>query len=78
MSHYSTWRDGRHGWMELLLRFDGHAVRIDSRIDGFVEISRRAAAAAHANALSLNAASATNFALLDQALPMGGAGFGRG
>ena len=37
---------GRRGWMQLVLKGDDRVVRIDSRLEGFDEILRRAAAAA--------------------------------
>ena len=36
----------RRGWMQLVLKGDGRVVRIDSRLDGFDDVLRRAAAAA--------------------------------
>ena len=37
---------GRRGWMQLVLKGDDRVVRIDSRLDGFDDVLRRAAAGA--------------------------------
>lgn len=60
LAYYSTRRDRRDGWMQLELRGGGASVRLDSRIDGFGEIVRRAALAAAARGLPLSAATLAN------------------
>lgn len=74
LSYYSTRRDRRAGWMQLELRAGAATVRLDSRIDGFEAVVRRAAAAASARALELNPATAANLQALGIKLPDYGAG----
>jgi len=64
LAHFSVRRDGREGWMELKLRGEGGTVRVDSRLEGFVEVVARAALAAYAARLSLDAATRSNLAVL--------------
>lgn len=56
-------REGSGGFLQLTLRGGGRSVRLESSIDGFDEIVRRAAVAAQANGVSLDPTSAGN--LLD-------------
>ena len=52
---------GRRGWMQLVLKGgDRVAVRIDSRLDGFDDVLRRAAAAAAAVGLELDPVTRAN------------------
>lgn len=60
LAYYSTRRDRREGWMQLELHGGGATVRLDSRIEGFGEIVRRAALAAAARGLPLGAATLAN------------------
>ena len=47
----SRGQGARRGWMQLVLKGKGGAVRIDSRLDGFDDVLRRSAAAAASLAL---------------------------
>ncbi|HVC50842.1 MAG TPA: hypothetical protein VND87_02350 [Stellaceae bacterium] len=64
LAYYSTRRDRRAGWMQLELRAGGATVRLDSRIEGFDAVVRRAAAAANARGLELNPATVSNLQAL--------------
>jgi hypothetical protein len=60
LAYYSTRRDGAGGWMHLTLAAAGRRVVVDSRIGGFELLVRRAALAARARALRLDAATIVN------------------
>lgn len=64
LAYFSVRRDGREGWMELKLRSGRRTLRIDSRLDGFAEIVRQAAAAASQASLRLEPATLSNLANL--------------
>jgi len=64
LSHYSTYRDGRGGWMQLELRAGASTLRIDSRIEGFSELVSASAAAAEMRGLLLDPATSANLAAL--------------
>ena len=61
LAYYSTRHDRQRGWMQLTLRARKRALCIDSCIEGFGDIAQRAAVAAGANRLDLNAMSLANF-----------------
>ncbi len=56
-------REGSGGFLQLTLRGGGTSMRLESSIEGFDEIVRQAAVAAHANGVSVDPTSAGN--LLD-------------
>lgn len=60
LRYFSTRRDRDRGWMQLILKGSGVALRIDSTLPGFEEIVRRAAAAAAAAGLPLSSATRRN------------------
>lgn len=67
LRYFSTRFDRSGGWMQLTLKGSSPrrtVIRVDSTIDGFVEIARAAAAAARDNGLSLSDASVANFRAL--------------
>lgn len=64
LKYYSTRRDRRGGWMQLVLMFNNKRLRIDSGLEGFDDVVRRAAAAARGVGLALDATSLTNLAAL--------------
>lgn len=64
LAYFSTRRDGRGGWMELKLRSGRRTLRIDSRLEGFGEVARQAAAAASDACLHLDTSTLTNLATL--------------
>jgi hypothetical protein len=72
LGYYSTRRDRRSGWMQLELRSGGATLRLDSRIEGFDQVVRRAAAAAACRGIELNEATVANLQALGLRLP----GFG--
>lgn len=53
-------RESRGGFWQLTLRGGGTSLRLESSIEGFDEIVRRAAIAAHANGVSVDPTSAGN------------------
>jgi hypothetical protein len=69
LHYYSTKRDGRAGWMQLRLSGPAGAMRIESSLDGFVDIVRRAYAAARSRGIALNPATAANLRLLGVRVP---------
>lgn len=60
LAYFSTRRDGSNGWLQLTLHGGGRRLRIDSRIGGFERLATRAIAAAGANGVALDAATAFN------------------
>lgn len=64
LAYYSTRRDRRSGWMQLELGSGRTRVKLDSRIDGFDEVVRRAAAAARAHRVALSDATMANLEAL--------------
>jgi hypothetical protein len=64
LAFYSTRRDRKSGWMQLELGAGRSRLRLDSRIDGFEIVVRRAALAAMARDLPLNDATAANLEAL--------------
>jgi len=72
LGYFSVRRDGRGGWMELKVQSGRRTLRVDSRLDGFAEVVRLAAAAATGACLQLDASTLSNLALLgiDTDIPM--------
>lgn len=64
LAYFSVRRDGRSGWMELKLRSGRRTLRIDSRLEGFSEVVRQAAAAATGACLQLDTTTLGNLATL--------------
>ncbi len=64
LDYYSVGKESKKGWLQLTLRSNHKKLRIDSRIEGFHEIVRRAQESAHANGLTLNPTTEANFAAL--------------
>jgi len=73
LSYFSTRPDRSGGWMQLTLQGEGddpqrqgrsRTIRLDSGLDGFTEVARRAAAAVDANALPVSATTHANFQAL--------------
>lgn len=64
LRYYWTKSDRTGGWMQLTLVGEGATIRLDSALDGFIEIARRAAIAAADNGLTLSPVTATNFGSL--------------
>lgn len=64
LAYFSVRRDGRRGWMELKLRSGRRTLRVDSRLDGFTEVVRQAAAAASDACLHLDTPTVSNLAIL--------------
>ena len=64
LGYFSVRRDGRGGWMELKIRGGRRTLRIDSRLEGFADVVRRAAAAAAAACVDLDTATESNLANL--------------
>jgi hypothetical protein len=60
LAYYSTRRDRRAGWMQLELAGGSARVTLDSRIDGFDLLVRRAAEAAAVRGIALSEATVAN------------------
>ena len=69
LAFYSTRRDRKSGWMQLEVAAGGRRLRLDSRIDGFDQVVRRAAVAAAARGVTLSEATAANLEALGIRLP---------
>ena len=54
LGYYSTRRNRDRGWMQLTLKAGGRNLRIDSQIDGFDRIVRRAVLAAQSHGIALD------------------------
>lgn len=64
LAYFSVRRDGRSGWMELKVQSGGRTLRIDSRLNGFTEVVRQAAAAASHACLHLDTSTVSNLETL--------------
>lgn len=64
LTYYSTRRDGSKGWMQMKLQGADAILRIDSTLDGFPALVRRAAAEAAKRGLELPHATQANLAAL--------------
>ncbi len=64
LRYYWTKSDRTGGWMQLTLKGEGATIRLDSALDGFVDIARRAARAVAENGLTVSPVTATNFGSL--------------
>ncbi len=64
LSYYSVKRDRSGGWMQLTLRNATTTVKVDSRLEGFVEIVRRAARVAREQNVRVNPVTRANLAAL--------------
>ena len=65
LRYFSTRRSRKSGWMTLTLRGRGQRVSVDSHLDGFEALARRAAEAAHARHLMLDPVTESNLAALE-------------
>jgi hypothetical protein len=64
LRYFSTRRNRQGGWMTLTLRGGGRRMAIDSYVDDFDALIRRAAQAASSRHLALDATTISNFAAL--------------
>jgi hypothetical protein len=65
LAYYAPRRAQQDGWLQLTLRGrSGPAIRVDSTLDGFDDVLRRATGAAARNELSLDPATQANLAAL--------------
>ena len=64
LSYFSTRRDRSNGWMQLNLRSPSGRLAIDSNLDGFDDVCRRAFRAAADNEVELSSATLRNLAQL--------------
>lgn len=65
LAWFTVRRGGKQGWMELKMRAGRARVRLDSRLDGFDEVARRAVAAAQERELDLDPVTLANLRTLD-------------
>ncbi|GGF32262.1 hypothetical protein GCM10011611_43050 [Aliidongia dinghuensis] len=71
LRYFSTRRDRKRGWMELTLTGPGATLTIESQIEGFETIVRRAARAAAESGLAVDPSTEGNLAALDIPVPRG-------
>ncbi len=64
LGYYSTRRNREGGWMQLTLACGGRRLKIDSQIEGFEPILRRAARAAEERGITLDRTTAENLRAL--------------
>jgi len=64
LEYYALERRSKQGWMQLTLQSGRHRLRVDSRLDGFLDVAQRAAESAYANHLRLSPTTMTNFGAL--------------
>ncbi len=65
LAYYAPRRTRRDGWLQLTLRGrHGPAIRVDSTLEGFDELLRRATGIARRNELTLNSTTQANLAAL--------------
>lgn len=83
LSYFSTRRDRSNGWMQLNLRGPSGRLSVDSNLEGFEDVCRRAFRAAADNDVELSSASLRNLAELGlvrerapSPQPGGGTGWG--
>ena len=69
LAYYSTRRDRKSGWMQLELAAGRTRLKLDSRIDGFDRLVRRAAEAAAARDVPLSDATLANLEALGIGVP---------
>lgn len=69
LAYYSTRRDAERGWMQLTLREGSRRIRVDSRLEGFTDVARRAAGAAWRNGLAIAPSTVSNLSALGIRLP---------
>jgi hypothetical protein len=74
LDYYSTRSDREGGWMQLRLRDAQRTIRIDSEIDGFVDLAGAVAAEARRRGADLDHSTRANLELLGIADPAAGAG----
>ncbi len=74
LEYYALERHSKQGWMQLTLQSGRRRLRMDSRLNGFLEVAQRAADSAHANRLRLSPTTMSNFAGLKIGLEDNGAG----
>jgi hypothetical protein len=73
LAYYAPRRARQDGWLQLTLRgASGAPIKVDSTLEGFDEVLRRATGAAAANQVTLDPTTEANLAALDAA-PRGGA-----
>jgi hypothetical protein len=69
LAYYSTRRDRKSGWMQLELGAGRSRLSLDSRLDGFDRLVRRAALAAAARDLELSEATVANLQAMGIRVP---------
>jgi hypothetical protein len=69
LAYYSIRREGGEGWMQLRLAGNGGTLRLESTLDGFDVIARKAIRAAAANGLELDRTTRANLRLLGLTVP---------
>lgn len=72
LAYYSTRRDRKSGWMQLRLGAGRARLALDSRLEGFDQVVRRASAAAASRDLELSEATIANLGALGIRIPESG------
>ncbi|WP_417517182.1 hypothetical protein [Minwuia sp.] len=57
---YSTWRDRKSGWMQLGLKGNGSAIRVDQALNGFSEVAETVFSMAEARGVTFDATTRQN------------------
>jgi hypothetical protein len=74
LNYYATKSDRAGGWMQLTLKGDGPRrakIKVDSSLEGFDELVRRAAQEAAAKAITVSEATRANLEAMGVSLPEG-------
>ena len=74
LRYFATRRDRSGGWMQLVLTSPGATLRLDSTLEGFPAIARRAARAACERRIELTPATVDNLRVFGVTLDMSGRG----
>jgi hypothetical protein len=61
LNYYATGSRREHGWMHLVLKSGTGRIKVDSRLDGFADVARRAITAARDNRVVPNDVTLANF-----------------
>jgi len=69
LGYYSAWRNTGDGWMQLRLKGGGRVIRLESTLDGFHDIVRRAVAGAAERGVALDQATISNLGILGVDVP---------
>ena len=66
LSYFSTRRDHRQGWMQLVIGSGDNVIKVDSRLERFDELARRAEFAARSRGVTMSRTTVVNFQALQE------------